>query len=86
MAAYRRISARIFDCDHLRPHCETPANKPIRYRMGWEMGLIAMQKVVGSNPISRFYGVSRHRRQMSRDIVDTSAPSYRLGSRDSDRG
>lgn len=37
-----------------------------------------MQKVVGSNPISRFCDVSGHRRQMSRDIVDISAPSDRL--------
>jgi len=36
-----------------------------------EVGLIAMQKVVGSNPISRFF-------VMSRDIVDTSTPSHRL--------
>jgi hypothetical protein len=40
----------------LRRHYESPAIQHIRGRPGSETGLIAIQKVVGSNPISRFDG------------------------------
>jgi hypothetical protein len=55
MAAYWRISARIPDFG--RPQCrhEAPANEHIRCRSGLEVDLIAMQKVEGSNPFSRFF-------------------------------
>jgi hypothetical protein len=55
MAAYRRISARIFDHGRLQRHREIPANEPIRCQLASETGLIAMQKVEGSNPFSRFF-------------------------------
>jgi hypothetical protein len=54
IAAYRRTSARIADRSRLLRRDETPASGHIHRRLVSEMGLIAMQKVVGSNPISRF--------------------------------
>jgi hypothetical protein len=54
MAAYRCISARIPDRGCLQRRYEIPANRHIRCRSGLEVGLIAMQKVEGSNPFSRF--------------------------------
>lgn len=42
------------DRARLRRRCEIPANKPIHYQLGSEIRLIAMQKVEGSNPFSRF--------------------------------
>jgi hypothetical protein len=53
MAAYRRISAHIPDLGRLQRRYEAPANEHIRCRSGLEIGLIAMQKVDGSNPFSR---------------------------------
>src|SRR3954454_14750276 len=53
MAACRRISAHIRDLGRLQRLYEAPANEHIRYRSRLEPGLIAMQKVEGSNPISR---------------------------------
>jgi hypothetical protein len=54
MAAYRRISARILGRGGLRHSYEIPANEHIRSPPGSKTVLIAMQKVEGSNPISRF--------------------------------
>jgi hypothetical protein len=54
MAAYRRISARIPDLGRLQRRHEAPANENIRCRLGLEIGVVAMQKVEGSNPFSRF--------------------------------
>jgi hypothetical protein len=45
---------------HLRSHCETPATEAIRYWPKSKTGLIAMQKVEGSNPFSRFFGNALH--------------------------
>jgi hypothetical protein len=47
-------------CSHLGLRYETPATEHIRCRSGLEVGLIAMQKVVGSNPISRFFRNALH--------------------------
>jgi hypothetical protein len=44
----------------LRRHYEIPANEYIRRQSELEAGLIAMQKVVGSNPISRFFTNGLH--------------------------
>jgi hypothetical protein len=39
---------------------ETPANGHIHARLASKMGLIAMQKVEGSNPFSRFFAIALH--------------------------
>jgi hypothetical protein len=54
IAAYRRISARIPDRGRLPRRYKTPARDHVRFALASETGVIAMQKVVGSNPISRF--------------------------------
>jgi hypothetical protein len=54
IAAYRRISARISDHGRLSRRSEVPASGHIFCPLVSEMGLIAMQKVEGSNPFSRF--------------------------------
>ena len=56
-AAYRRISERIVYCGRLPNPYEIPANRCIPFPPASVTGLIAMQKVVGSNPISRFSGM-----------------------------
>jgi hypothetical protein len=43
------------DRSRLQSRYEAPANEPIRCLRALEGHLIAMQKVVGSNPISRFF-------------------------------
>jgi hypothetical protein len=48
------------NCRRLGLRYETPATEHIRCRSGLEVGLIAMQKVVGSNPISRFFANPLH--------------------------
>jgi hypothetical protein len=53
IAAYRRISLRITDRDRLPRRYKIPASRHIHCSPFSETGLIAMQKVVGSNPISR---------------------------------
>jgi hypothetical protein len=42
------------DYSHLGRHCETPAIERINRWLASKPGLIAMQKVEGSNPFSRF--------------------------------
>jgi hypothetical protein len=54
IAAYRRTSARIADRGRPPRRYETPASRHLCRWPVSKMGLIAMQKVVGSNPISRF--------------------------------
>jgi hypothetical protein len=54
IAAYRRISGRISERTHLPAHYEIPASCYIRGARLLEIGVIAMQKVEGSNPFSRF--------------------------------
>src|SRR4051812_3780447 len=54
MAAYRRISAPILESQHVGSRCEIPAKEHIHCWPGPRVGLIAMQKVEGSNPFSRF--------------------------------
>jgi hypothetical protein len=44
----------------LQRRYETPVTGHIRHRPESAMGLIAMQKVVGSNPISRFFANALH--------------------------
>ena len=55
MSAYRRISARIPDRGRLRHRYKIPAIEDIHCRPRSKTGLIAMQKVEGSNPFSRFF-------------------------------
>lgn len=81
IAAYRCISTRIAGRGRL-PRCyEIPASGYIRGARVSETGLIAMQKVVGSNPISRF----ERDLALQRDFVvhggaggSGTIPSYRL--------
>jgi hypothetical protein len=61
IAAHRRISARIADRGRLPRRYGIPASGHNRRSPASEMGLIAMQKVVGSNPISRFFANRLHR-------------------------
>jgi hypothetical protein len=60
MAAYRRTSKRIeaviADCVVRR----SPANRWIPARKSSEAGIVAMQKVEGSNPFSRFFENALH--------------------------
>jgi hypothetical protein len=51
---------RIADRGRLPRRYETPASCYIRGARLSETGVIAMQKVVGSNPISRFFGNVLH--------------------------
>jgi len=60
IAAHQRISARIPDRRFLRRHYEIPASCHIRSAWFTETGVVAMQKVVGSNPISRFFANHLH--------------------------
>src|SRR5213083_3119786 len=72
------------NCSRL-PRCyEIPANAHIRYQPGSEMGLIAMQKVVGSNPISRFFENPLHVVGLVPALPaeqDRTIPAYCLHSR-----
>ena len=51
---------RIPDPSRLTSRYEIPASGHIHWPLVSEMGLIAMQKVVGSNPISRFFANPLH--------------------------
>jgi hypothetical protein len=53
-AAYRSTFAHIDGGGVLRVICKFPANPIVLIRQSSEGGVIAMQKVVGSNPFSRF--------------------------------
>jgi len=81
MAAYRRISVRIF---RSRTVCSAAAKSLqivlFRYLLGLEIGLIAMQKVVGSNPISRFLEMPctwAGRVRRGSPIRDRTIPAFR---------
>jgi hypothetical protein len=54
----------------LRRRYETPANRGIRCRAGSEIGPIAMQKVVGSNPL--------HFGRLALAGKNQTTPAYRL--------
>lgn len=57
IASYRRISARIPDRGRLPPRYKTPASSHIHRPLVSKTGVIAMQKVEGSNPFSRFASI-----------------------------
>jgi hypothetical protein len=57
IGAYPR---RIADRGRLPRRCEAPASGHIYCPLVSEMGLIAMQKVEGSNPFSRFFANPLH--------------------------
>jgi hypothetical protein len=78
IAAYRRISARIADRGCSPRRCETPASCHFRDAQISETGLIAMQKVVGSNPISRFTSIPLHFGRLAFAGENETTPAYRL--------
>jgi hypothetical protein len=78
MAAYRRISARIPDLGRLQRRHEAPANEHIRLLIGVEVGLIAMQKVEGSNPFSRFASNPLHFGRLDLPGENQTTPAYPL--------
>ncbi len=62
MPAYPRISQHILAAAPFAADQEVAAKRPLLHGGVSEAGFIAMQKVVGSNPISRFHLQSRMRR------------------------
>jgi hypothetical protein len=81
IAAYRRISPRISFRGRWRQPREAPASRHLCHQPVSEMGLIAMQKVEGSNPFSRF----TRDPALQRDFVvqgalseNQTTPAYRL--------
>jgi len=58
--AYPRTSPRIANRGRSYRLRETPASGHVRGTLVSEMGLIAMQKVEGSNPFSRFFAIPLH--------------------------
>jgi hypothetical protein len=78
-AAYRSTFAHIDGGGICHAICKSPAKRPVLIRQSSDGGVIAMQKVVGSNPISRFEGKPRPGMGISLQSRELTRPFDDLG-------